>query len=146
MGGLVATGAYDMVAAVDVLEHIDPPHRAHALEELARMTRRHIVLNYPHQETKLAQELVFRLTGNSLIKEHAEWELPDTKQLLETMAGLGFSGVAYAHSSLAVWIGQTLTTLLAPDAASATNEYLVQQHADEPHNLPLYELIVLARR
>jgi hypothetical protein len=130
---------------VDVLEHIEPSLRNQALEEMAPMARRNVVLNYPHHGTKRAQELVLKLTGNSLIREHVEWELPDTKWLLGTMKELGFTGTVQAHSSLAVWIGQYLTTLLVPDAAADMNAYLIEQHADEPHKAPLYELVVLQR-
>ena len=141
-----ADGSYEVVVAVDVLEHIEPTERTSALEEMARMARNCVVLNYPHQGTRRAQELVYRLTGHSLIKDHAEWELPDTQSVLETMAQCGFKGHAQAHSSLAVWVGQYLTMQLAPQASSEMNKYLIDQHRDEPQKTPLYDLVILERQ
>src|SRR5437868_11525675 len=52
-----ADRSYDVVTAVDVLEHIDPQNRQAALTELCRVARRRVVLNYPCQDSKDAQAL-----------------------------------------------------------------------------------------
>lgn len=141
----VADGSYEIAVSVDVLEHIDPHERAAALTELARVARRAVVLNYPCRHTKEAQELMLALTGNHLIREHVEWELPDTGWVMETMSELGFTVTHKAHASLAVWLGQYLTLNLAPEAAVRLNRYLVDNHAAEPFSTPLYHLVVCRR-
>lgn len=137
--------SYELVTAIDVLEHIPPSDRQTALTEMARISSRFIVLNYPCSRTTKAQELVYQATNNALIQEHVEWALPDTEEVISIMSERGFTGKVVAHSSLAVWVGQYLTLHLAPQAAADLNRYLIENHADEPFSVPLYHLIVLER-
>lgn len=142
----VADQSYDAVASIDVLEHIDPKERLTALTELARVANRTLVLNYPCRESKSAQELVLKLTGNSLIREHVEWELPDSDEVLGTLSALGFDGTITAHTSMAVWIGQFVASNLVPDISFALNSYLNRNCVEETNAKPLYHLIYCHRR
>ena len=137
--------SYELAAAIDILEHIVPPERLRALKELARIARRYVVLNYPCRRSTEAQELVLKATNNALIREHVQWELPDTDWVLATMTELGFRSYSVAYGSLAVWLGQYLTLNLAPKAAQELNRYLVEHHADEPFTVPLYHLVICER-
>lgn len=137
--------SYDVVASIDALEHIDPRERENALRELARIARKSIVLNYPCRETTEAQKLVLKATNNPLVREHVEWELPDTANVVAVMQGFGFSAKVMPHSSLAIWLGQYLTLNLAPDAAKEMNRYLIDHHSDEPFSTPLYHLVICSR-
>lgn len=137
--------SYELVTAIDVLEHIPPLGRHATLVEWARLSNRFVVLNYPCSESKNAQELVYQATNNSLIKEHVEWELPNTEQVLDTMRQLGFRSHVIGHSSVAVWVGQYITLALAPQAAKELNRYLIENHAHEPFSIPLYHLLVCER-
>lgn len=137
--------AYDAVVAVDVLEHIDPKNRKSALQEFARTARNNVILNYPCRESKEAQQLVLSLTGNPLVREHVEWELPDSRWVLEVLANFGFKGSIIPHTSIAVWLGQYLVLNLVPDAAKELNRHLVTHHDEEPTAKPLYHLIVCSR-
>jgi hypothetical protein len=137
--------SYDVVVAVDVLEHIEPTNRATALAEFARVARRHVILNYPCQDSKEAQELVLKLTNNQLIKEHVQWELPDSEWVLSELAKFGYSGTAKAYASIAIWLGQYVTMHLAPDAAIELNKHLVENYSDEPCSKALYHLLVCNR-
>jgi hypothetical protein len=141
----INASSYDVVAAIDVLEHVPPQERKSVLKELARITRQSIILNYPCRETKEAQKLVLQATNNSLIREHVEWDLPETKWVLREMKSLGFSGKAIPHGSLAVWVGQYMMLNLNPESAISLNRYLIENHSDEPFSTPLYHLIVCRR-
>lgn len=138
-------GSYDAVVAVDVLEHIEPQSRSRALAEFARVARDYIVLNYPCSESKDAQKLVLELTNNSLIREHVEWDLPDTDRVLRELATLGFTGKLIPHTSIAVWLGQYVALNLAPDTAKPLNQHLIANYAHEPFSKPLYHLLVCKR-
>lgn len=142
----VDESSYDVVIAVDVLEHINPAERKQFLNELSRITRLCVILNYPHKDTKAAQELVLKSTNNALIREHVQWELPDTKWVLNTMQSFGFAGQAKSYGNLAVWVGQYLILNLAPEAAHDLNHYLIENHSNEPFSVALYELVVCGRK
>ncbi len=140
-----ADGSYDAVVAVDVLEHIDPKDRVKALAEFARVAREYVILNYPCQVSKDAQALVLKLTNNPLIKEHVQWDLPDSDWVLDEMDRYGFRGTVKAHTSIAIWLGQYLTLNLVPDKALELNRHLIENHAEEPCGKALYHLIVCRR-
>ncbi|MFN8659132.1 MAG: class I SAM-dependent methyltransferase [Candidatus Obscuribacterales bacterium] len=141
----VADHAYQCVVAVDLIEHIEPSRRALVLEECARVSSEVLVLNYPASESRSAQELVLRLTGNSLIRQHVEWELPDSGWVMKRLEERGFVCTLRKHSSVAVWVGQYILQNLAPEAAALVNEYLIAQHAEESFDTPLYHLISARR-
>lgn len=146
LDGPIRNQSYDIITAIDVLEHIAPADRYTALQELSRMARRFVVLNYPCRQTSEAQALLLKATSNPLIKEHVQWELPDTDWVCSTMERFGFTAKTKEHSSLAIWLGQYLALNLAPEAAIALNQYLIQHHADEPFSTPLYHLVVCEKR
>ncbi|CAN5442558.1 hypothetical protein BH11CYA1_BH11CYA1_10520 [soil metagenome] len=137
--------SYDAVVAVDVLEHIEPQDRIKALSEFARVALMHVVLNYPCQESKDAQILALKLTNNALIKEHVEWELPDSNWVLSELAIHGFRGTITPHSSIAIWLGQYITLNLAPEAAKDLNKHLVANYSEEPCSKALYHLVICER-
>lgn len=142
----VDDGSYDALVAVDVLEHIQPKDRTKALFEFARVARKHVILNYPCRGSKDAQELAFKLTNNVLIKEHVQWELPDSDWVLSEMDKYGFSGTIHPHASIAVWLGQYVTLNVVPEATKELNRHLVAHYADEPCSRALYHLLVCKRR
>lgn len=137
--------AYDAVVAVDVLEHIEPSQRKAALTELARVANRFVVLNYPGPESKAAQEFILELTGNQLIRDHAEWDLPDSNWVLSELRKWGFDGTITKYASTAVWLGQYLAANLMPDVGSKLSRHLVDHHANEDTSSPLYHLVVCRR-
>lgn len=138
--------SYDCVVAVDVLEHVPPDDRSQAILELTRVARSHVVLNYPCANTKDAQKLVLGLTNNPLIREHVEWDLPDSDAVLRELESLGFFGIVKPHTNIAIWLGQYIAMNCAPEAARALNSYLINHHANEPFSSPLYHLIVSSRK
>lgn len=62
-----ATGEFDTVAAIEVLEHVDDPEAA--LGEIARVARRHLLLSVPREPvwraTNLARGAYVRSLGNT---------------------------------------------------------------------------------
>jgi hypothetical protein len=137
--------SYDAVVAVDVLEHIEPNDRAKALSELARVARHHVILNYPCQDSKAAQEIALKLTGNALIREHVQWDLPDSEWVLSELAAFGFHGIVTPHTSIAVWLPYYVALNLVPDAAGELNQHLLENYTDEPCSRALYHLVICRR-
>jgi len=138
-------GVYDAVVAVDVLEHIEPEYRPKVLSELARVARQYVILNYPCRDSKDAQELVLMLTNNPLIKEHVQWELPDSDWVLAELAKYGYKGTAKPHASIAIWLGQYVALNMIPGTARMLNQHLVENYAEEPCSRALYHLVVCER-
>ncbi len=138
--------SYLLCAAIDILEHIEPESRHKALSSLTQVSQQFVILNYPCSETRAAQELVFKITGNALVKEHVDWELPDTDEVVQRLDSLGFDAAVYPHSSVAVWIGQYIVSNLNPQHCDEINSFLIDNHAIEAFDKPLYHLLVCKRR
>lgn len=141
----VGDASYDTVVGVDVLEHIAPDDRARALSEFARAAKKHVILNYPCRDSLEAQKLAYSLTNNRLVKEHVEWELPDTDWVLSELARHGLTGDYRAYGSTAVWLGQFTVLNLIPNAAKTLNRHLVEHYSEEPFSQPLYHLVICSR-
>lgn len=138
--------SYEVVTAVDVLEHITPEQRKTALSECARVASRLLVLNYPCRESSPAQELMLKFTDNAFVRQHVEWELPDSNWVVNELAEAGFDCQIIPHTNVAIWLGQYLVQNLLPDVASALNSLLVTSYSTEPFNVALYHLVVAKRR
>jgi hypothetical protein len=138
--------SYDLTVSVDVLEHIEATQRELALTELARITRRYLVLSYPCRETTKAQKIVLKATNNALIREHVEFGLPDSAWVLRTLGEHGFEGTVQPYGCMTMWIGQYLALHLAPPAvAKDLNRFLIDNHAGENSSKPLYHLLVFKK-
>ncbi len=137
--------SYDVVAAVDVLEHIKPNERRGVLLECARIASKLLVLNYPCRESLPAQQLMLQLTNNAFVKEHVEWELPDSDWVMSELTALGFECQLVCHTNAGIWLGQYLVQNLLPDVAPLLNSALIADHSTEPFSIPLYHLVVAKR-
>ncbi|HEY9684293.1 MAG TPA: class I SAM-dependent methyltransferase [Oculatellaceae cyanobacterium] len=137
--------SYEVVTAVDVLEHISPEQRKTALLECARVASKLLVLNYPCRESAPAQELMLKLTNNAFVRQHVEWELPDSNWVAGELAEAGFDCQIIPHTNLGIWLGQYLVQNLLPEVAPALNSALIARHSAEPFSSPLYHLVIAVR-
>jgi hypothetical protein len=113
-----ADHSYEVVAAIDVLEHITPELRRAVLIECARVASQLLVLNYPCRDS------------NWVVSELTE---------------LGFQCQIIPHTNVGIWLGQYLVQNLLPNVAAQLNSALVENHSVEPFNTPLYHLVVGTR-
>lgn len=137
--------SYDFVVAIDVLEHIPPDLRSLALRECARVARTHLVINYPCQASRPAQDLVLKLTNNRLVREHVEWPLPDSYWVMSALAKAGFRCDLKEHANVGIWVGQYLMHCLLPDKAVELNRFLIDHHVADRFETPLYHLVTASR-
>jgi hypothetical protein len=133
---------YDVVVSIDALEHVAPEERQSFLEQLCRVALHWCVINFPSSHTATAQELVFELTQNPLVKEHVEWPLPEMESVKQYLESSGFRVETQRHTSLAQWISQYLLQSVAPDLADKANRHLLRHHLDEPTGTLLYDLLI----
>lgn len=138
-------GMFDIVAAIDVLEHVHPDERDAFLSKLARVARKMIILNYPSIQSSQAQEAVLGVCENEFIRQHVDWKLPETGWVMGYLSALGFRCEAAEYGNIALWAGQFIASQMADANAAALNRYLIENHLDEPFTKPLYRLVVCVR-
>jgi hypothetical protein len=106
------TGSFDVVSALDVIEHIPAEQRPAFIEELARVSRSGVVLSAPFKEERLEQVewIIFKqikeLYGaeHQQLLEHKKHGLPEVEAI-----SLGFSRhfpsvVDFGYGSLQNWL------------------------------------------
>jgi glycosyltransferase involved in cell wall biosynthesis len=126
-------GAFDIVIALDVFEHIEPPQRVDFLRHISRVSRVTTMLGAPFASAAVSEAENDACTfWNSLFNtpyrwlvEHAENGLPDLTQTQQQLHQLGMKQVHFGHGNLAVWsemmkahfAAEACTELRAPVAA-----------------------------
>lgn len=141
-GHSIAADSYDVVVSIDALEHVPPDERESFLSQLGKAARKHLFINFPGRQTARAQQLIFDLTDNPLVKEHVLWNLPDMFEVTALVDRAGFLTETLQHTSLSQWISQYLLQTIAPDVAAKANRHLLEHHLEEQLGTPLYDLII----
>lgn len=138
--------AYDAIVSIDALEHVVPMERHCFLEQLSKASKKHCFINFPAKETAKAQQLVYELTNNPLVKEHVEWGLPDREEVKRQLESSGFEVETRGYASVAQWISQYLLQTVSPELAAQANKFLIEEHLTEPVGIWLYDLLIALKR
>jgi hypothetical protein len=103
---------FDVVVALDTLEHIFPQHRAAFLREIKRVSRDVVVLSAPHatQDVELAeaalQAFVTARFGEvfETLQEHTDNGLPDAGETAAALGADGWNVASFGSGYLPRWL------------------------------------------
>lgn len=91
-----ADGEFDVVTAVDLLEHVEPPRRSRALEELARVAARRLIVAVPSGAPALDADRRLaafyrriRQPAPGWLEEHLRNGFPEDRELTDALAAHG---------------------------------------------------------
>jgi hypothetical protein len=106
------TGSFDVVSALDVIEHIPAGQRQAVIEELARVSRSGVVLSAPFKEERLEQverilfEQIKELYGaeHQQLLEHKRYGLPEVEAISLGLSRHFPSHVDFSYGSLQNWL------------------------------------------
>lgn len=73
---------FDVVVSIDALEHLPRKDRSKFLQELVRVTRSNIFINFPEARSTVVQKTVLSLLDNRFIQEHVDYQLPTSKETI----------------------------------------------------------------
>ena len=104
--------SFDVVSALDVLEHIPPPSRADFLKELCRVSRDKIVVSFPYHDKNIqnTENVLFHQIRTLYkiehlqLKEHKEYGLPDGEATAEELRSEARSVAGFKYGSLKTWL------------------------------------------
>lgn len=104
--------SFDVVTAMDTVEHIAQENRSQFLAELCRVSCGSILLSAPFQDKNIIQ--AEKLLSNQIqtqygvlqqqLKEHAEHGLPQIEALSQMLDPLTQSNTGFSYGSLQTWI------------------------------------------
>ena len=107
----MADGAFDIVIALDVFEHIEPARRGDFLRHISRVSRIATLLGAPFASAAVRRaeneacafwNNLFQVPYRWLV-EHAENGLPDLVQTRRQLTELGMKSVHFGHGNLGIW-------------------------------------------
>jgi len=98
--------AFDVVSAVDVLEHVPPEFRKSFLEKISSLARKTIVLGFPTSDTTDAVRTDNAIDGAYArayrhkypwLEEHIQFGLPSQHEVIDTLENLGWHCRTIGH-------------------------------------------------
>ncbi|MBN1355615.1 methyltransferase domain-containing protein [bacterium] len=136
--------SFDIVAAMDTLEHIPPPDRPGFVKEVCRVAGKGVFVAVPVFDpwTVLAEKLldqvilrIFRVR-HPMLAEHLEYGLPRTEDIASWIDNSKFNWVDYADGFLPNWL---FMMILKHYLLTLEDPFPVQRQLDRFYNLTLGE-------
>jgi glycosyltransferase involved in cell wall biosynthesis len=134
----IKDGAYEIVTACDVFEHIPEKDRSRFIEELIRVSSNYVILCGPMYKPESAAaekraNTFFRdITGRDhpWLEEHISYTLPKEKMLLDILKTKGVSYEKFDHGTLVAWELLTKMNLMLIDRGVSENKQVVNKIQD----------------
>ena len=73
---------FDVVVSIDALEHLPHRDRPKLLQELMRVTRSKLFVNFPEARSMGVQKSVLSIFSNKFIQEHVDYQLPTQEETI----------------------------------------------------------------
>lgn len=149
--------SFDIVVALDLLEHIPPQNRLAFFRETNRISREYIIIGAPFQggEIEAAEKLIndfsTKLSGekNFFLEEHEAGSLPDMETILSHYRKLGYRAAVIPNGYLPRWtLMMALNTYLenlpsAADIIFKSNRFYHNRFYLDDNRLPAYRRVIL---
>lgn len=104
--------SFDVVAALDVIEHLEGQKRQALVHEMCRVAKSSVVISAPFRDEQIGrtedalQGQINRLYGltHQQLKEHKEKGLPDISEITQALRQRLPAGVDFSYGSLSNWL------------------------------------------
>ena len=152
--------SFDVVIAVDTLEHVPQEEREKFVSELSRLAKRSIIICGPFDEPEVAEtEAALRdyLTGklnrsDRFLDEHAQYGLPNCNETLNQIEQQGFQIAEFPNGYLPRWLAMQMASFAlsgSPELAEGSRQlnslYNRYYFAHDNRN-PSYRILAAAFR
>lgn len=135
-------GYFDVVVALDVLEHVPPEERAFFLAETARLAHQALVVSFPVSESADVENFVLNLTGNPWLAEHRQHGLPRPADVERILDGLGLEYERHPNACRASWMAMHLTMhRLREDLKKEVSGFFNRHYFELENREPAYRAI-----
>lgn len=99
---------FDVVIAIDAIEHFPKKERLKSLKEMLRVSKKHIIIAGPFQITKWDRLVLKRWPKNSPtylnVKEHLDCGIPDESEIKSVFKNCHINTIYGAHPALSYFI------------------------------------------
>ncbi len=134
---------FDVVVSIDAIEHLPRKERAKFLQELVRVTRSKLFINFPEARSMIVQKAVLSVLDNKFIQEHVNYQLPTSKEVVDFLKEIRPNLKIKITSYLNVYSWLAWFVLFHTDKERGLNvSKFLKGHKNNISNCPcLYELL-----
>jgi hypothetical protein len=140
-------GAFDLVCALDVLEHVPKEQRRFFTAELSRVAARAVIMAFPIEQAREAERFVLGLTGSPWLAEHQERGLPDPAEVERVFSELGLSFTRRPNACLPSWTAMMLLMYgVDPNTRENISAFFNRHYYALENREPAYRYIYVLRK
>ena len=126
---------FDVVVSIDALEHLPRKDRPKLLQELVRVTRSKLFVNFPEAGSMNAQKTVLSVISNKFIQEHVDYDLPKQEETVSFLKEICPSATitATGYVNISTWLPWFILFHTDKKRGLESSEFLKEQaHAVNP--------------
>ncbi len=139
-------GFFDIVTALDVLEHVPALERSYFIQEISRVSRAALIMSFPVKEAEETEQFVLNMTGNMWLAEHREHGLPDPHYVEEILSSLEMDFERHPNACLPSWMAMQLTMhRLREDLKDKVSNYFNRNFYKMENREPAYRAIYVCK-
>ncbi len=133
---------FEVVVSIDALEHLPRKERPKLLQELVRVTRSKVFINFPGARSMDAQKSVVSIFSNKFIQEHVEYQLPTQEETISFLKEIcpDIKIVATSYVNIYSWLAWFVLFHTDKERGLKVSKFL-KEHANDVAPPFLYDLL-----
>jgi len=133
---------FEVVVSIDALEHLPRKDRPKLLQELVRVTRSRLFINFPEARSMNAQKSALSIFGNKLIQEHVDYQLPTQEETISFLKKIcpKIKIVASSYVNIYSWLAWFVLFHTDKERGLKVSKFL-KEHANDSVSPFLYDLL-----
>ncbi|MBI4214658.1 methyltransferase domain-containing protein [archaeon] len=133
---------FEVVVSIDALEHLPREDRPKLLQELIRVTRTKLFVNFPEARSTNAQKAVLSTISNKFIQEHVNYQLPTREETTSFLKKISpnIKITALSHVNIYSWLAWFVLFHTDKQRGLQVSKFL-KQNANESTPPFLYDLL-----
>ena len=134
---------FEIVVCIDGLEHLPRKDRPKLLQELVRITKSKLFINFPEERSMDAQKTIISIFANKFIQEHVEYQLPTQEETISFLKNIHSNIKINALSYVNIYTWMAWFVLFHTDKKRGLNvSKFLKEYAYYANNPPfLYDLL-----
>ena len=133
---------FEVVVSIDALEHLPRKDRPKLLQELVRVTRSKLFVNFPEARSMSAQKVVLSIFNNKFIQEHVDYQLPTQEETISFLKKIcpNIKIDALSYVNIYSWLAWFVLFHTDKERGLQVSKFL-KEHANDLTSQFLYDLL-----
>ena len=133
---------FEVAVSIDALEHLPGKDRPKLLQELIRVTRSKLFVNFPEARSMSAQKAVLSIFSNKFIQEHVDYQLPNQEETVSFLKKIcpNIKITALSYVNIYSWLAWFILFHTDKERGLQVSKFL-KEHANDLNPPFLYDLL-----